>query len=208
MASIWTRDADIKQINMINVPGGLTPKQVKSRYPDADIITTLTLFVLLSGVNFVYFKDEYLKDGFAGGEGIGIKYEKDLVWCTPKQVFSDGDVRDFCAGFPPLVKDGKKFVDENGKFYWGALYSEYVNGKHKRLLVGFNKDLIIIVATDNAMTLDEAAEVMIRFGCDYAINGDGGLWSPHLQRHSTVFRQGYRKNPTWLLIYLDKRRIR
>ena len=207
MSSIWTDFKDIEQINMVNVPGGMSYKTVKKTYPRADIISSLTLFVLANGLNFVRFEDENVKDGYLGGnEGIGIKNRKDLVWCTHKEAYSSNDIRDYCAGFPPLVKDGKKYVDENGDFYWGNKYSEYIDGTHKRLLVGFNGTRIIIVASDNELTLDEAADIMIRFGCTYAINADGGDWSPHLQIHSDIYRKGYRKNATWLLIYLDKRK--
>ena len=204
--NLWTRTGDIKQINMVNIKGGITSKQLKVRYPLADIICNLTLYVLLNGLNFVLFEDENVKDGYWGGEGIGVKDKKDLVWCTAKEAYADKEIRDFCGGFPPLVKDGKKFVDKDGKFYWGDKYSSYIDGKHKRVLIGFNKNLLILVTTDNAITLHEAADIMVNFGCDYAINGDGGLWSPHLQKGNKILRKGYRKNPTWLLIYLDKKK--
>ena len=206
MSSLWTEFNNIKQINMVNYKGGLTPKQLKIKYPLADIICNLTLYVLANGINFVSVEDENVKDGYLGGDGIGIVGKKNLTWCTAKEAYASEDIRDFCGGFPPLVKDGKKFVDKDGKFYWGAKYSSYVDGTHKRVLIGFNKGLLILVATDNAITLHKAADIMISFGCDYAINGDGGLWSPHLQKGNKVIRQGYRKNPTWLLIYLDKRK--
>ncbi len=207
MASLWTDFEDIEQINMVNIPGGMSYKTIKKTYPRADIISSLTLFVLANGLNFVRFEDENCKDGYLGGnEGIGIKGKKDLVWCTHKEAYDSKEIRDYCAGFPPLVKNGKKYVDKDGKFFWGNKYSEYVDKKHRRLLIGFNGTRIIVVATDNKITLDEAADIMIQFGCLFAINADGGNYSPHLQIHSKVYRKGSRKNATWLLVYFDKRK--
>ena len=202
MASLWTKFNDIKQINMINVPDGLSPKQVKVKYPDADIISSLAMFVLSNGLNFVRFEDENVKGGYLGAsEGIGIIGKKELVWCTYLDAYNSIEIRDFCAGFPAIVKDGKENID------WGNKYSSYTDGTHKRLLIGFNNDYMVICATDYKITLKSAARVMIGFGCKYAINCDGGEWSPHLQIGNKIIRQGYRKNPTWLLIYLDKRQL-
>ena len=202
MSNVKVRLDDVKQIDIVNVPGGITAKELKKLHPDAEVISSLTMFVLKNGLNFVRVDDENKKDGYLGGnDGIGINNEKELVFCTYNDAYLSNDIRDYVSGFPTLVKDGKVNID------WGNKYSSYVDGYHKRLLIGFNGHLLIIVATNRKISLTAAAKLMVRYGCDYAINGDGGDWSPHLQRGNTILRKGYRKNPTWLLVYMDKKRL-
>ena len=83
MSNVKVRLDDVKQIDIVNVPGGITASELKKLHPDAEVISSLTLFVLKNRLNFVRVDDENKKDGYLGGnDGIGIKNEKDLVFCT------------------------------------------------------------------------------------------------------------------------------
>ena len=90
MASVWLPFDKIQRLDIINVPGGLTPKEVKAKYPTADVIATLAMFDMDSQLNFVRLKDEGIKDGYLGSsKGIGIKGDKELAWVSFQEAYAD-----------------------------------------------------------------------------------------------------------------------
>ena len=183
----------ISKIDIINVRGGITASSVYKKYKP-DYMINLALYDMTSGENITNLIDEGVSSGYLfTDEGIGIKGDNELVFSTK----NDKNIRDFVAGSPILSKNGEKAID------WGNKYSEYVDGAHIRSTIGFNAKEVILYTTDKEVTLNTLAESMIRAGCDYAINLDGG-GSSHLQEGEKIYRKSIRKNASWLLIYLKK----
>lgn len=200
MAGKWIKNSDIRRLNMINIPGGIHYKDIPKKYDGVDIFSSGTLFVTASSVNFVRFEDENIKDGYLGAsKGYGIKNNQ-LIWCSYQEAYNSPEIRDYVSGFPSLVENGKKKID------WGNKYSSYVDGKHRRNLWGKNSEVTIFYITENKISIDQAADLMVSFGCDDAIACDGGDFSPHLQERNTILYKGSRKNPTWMLVYLNRRK--
>ena len=180
----------IRKIDIVNIKGGLTASQVYEKYKP-DYMINLALYDMASGTNITYLKDEGVLSGYLfSDEGIGIKEDSNIVWTTK----DDNSVRDYVAGSPILLKNGQKHID------WGNKKSQYVCGVHKRAVVGFNSKELILYASSKEMALDELQDVLIGYGCDYAINCDGG-GSCHLQAGTNVFQKSTRSNASWLLIY-------
>ena len=183
----------ISKIDIINVRGGITASDVYKKYKP-DYMINLALYDMTSGENITNLMDEGVLSGYLfTDEGIGIKGDNELVFSTK----NDKNIRDFVAGSPILSKNGEKAID------WGNKYSEYVDGAHIRSTIGFNAKEVILYTTDKEVTLNTLAESMIKAGCDYAINLDGG-GSSHLQEGEKIYRKSIRKNASWLLIYLKK----
>jgi len=62
MSNVKVRLDDVKQIDIVNVPGGITASELKKLHPDAEVISSLTMFVLKNRLNFVRVEDENKKD--------------------------------------------------------------------------------------------------------------------------------------------------
>jgi hypothetical protein len=85
-----------------------------------------------------------------------------------------GEPRESIGGSPILVRDGRRWVDDDG--------SGFVGGRHPRTMVGWNAEgEVLLVTVDGrqpgysvGMTLPEAAELMLALGATDAINLDGG----------------------------------
>ena len=186
----------IKKIDIVNVKGGMTATQVMAKYKP-DILMNLALYDMSNGENIVNMEDENKTSGYLfSNYGIGIKNNKELCWTNYSNAKANNDIRDFIGGAPTLVSNGKVNID------WGNKYSSYVNGKHKRTVFGFNDSNLILIVTDNEVTLKEIANIGLNnFGVKYMINCDGG-GSCHLQVGSKIYAKSTRKNASWLLIYL------
>ena len=186
----------IKKIDIINIQGGMTYAQVMDKYKP-DILMNLALYDASSGTNIVNMEDENKLSGYLfSNYGIGIKENKELCWINYANAKTNSSIRDFVAGAPTLISNGKINID------WGNKYSDYVNGKHKRTVFGFNDTHLILIVTDNEMTLKEVANTGLNnFGAKYMINCDGG-GSCHLQVGDKIHIKSTRKNASWLLIYL------
>ena len=186
----------IKKIDIINVKGGMTATQVMAKYKP-DILMNLALYDMSNGENIVNMEDENKTSGYLfSNYGIGIKNNKELCWTNYSNAKANNSIRDFVSGAPTLVSNGKVNID------WGNKYSSYINGKHKRTVFGFNDSNLILISTDNEVTLKEIANIGLNnFGAKYMINCDGG-GSCHLQVGSKVYAKSTRKNASWLLIYL------
>lgn len=183
----------IGKIDIVNIQGGLTASQVYNKYKP-DYMINLALYDMATGTNITHLKDEGVQSGYLfSDEGIGIVGQNELVWTTK----DDNSVRDYVSGSPVLLKKGTKCIE------WGNKKSEYVCGSHKRSAIGFNDDEIILYTSSKEMTLNELQDVLIGYGCEYAINCDGG-GSCHLQKSEYVITKSSRKNASWLLIYTEE----
>ena len=181
---------EISKIDIINVRGGIAASEVYKKYKP-DYMINLALYDMATGENITNLKDEGIVSGYLfSDEGIGIKGDKEIVFCTK----NDNSVRDFVAGSPILIKNGIKKLD------WGNKYSEYVDGVHKRSAIGFNSKEIILHSSDEKRSLEGLSNVL-ECTCDYAINCDGG-GSCHLQYKDKIYVKSSRKNVSWLLIYM------
>lgn len=85
------------------------------------------------------------------------------------------DVNHIISGGPFLVKDGKVFVDYVEEKF------KPITGKNPRTAVGYTKDGYFIMVTIDGREessvgagLYELAKIMKSFGCEYAMNLDGG----------------------------------
>ena len=180
----------IKKVDIVNIQGGLTATQVYNKYKP-DYMINLALYDMASGTNITYLKDEGVASGYLfSNEGIGIKGDAEILWTTK----DDKSVRDYVSGSPVLLKNGKKHLD------WGNKKSDYVCGKHKRSTIGFNGKEIILFNSDKEMDLTALQDEMLKLGCDFAINCDGG-GSCHLQEGEKIYSKSVRSNASWLLIY-------
>ena len=74
---------------------------------------------------------------------------------------------DFVSGYPPLVDNGKSCAP------W--TWATEINYKALRTIVGYNDNTVFIVNIDKpGLGFTAMANLMIRIGCKYAINLDGG----------------------------------
>lgn len=74
---------------------------------------------------------------------------------------------DFVTGYPPLVDNGKSCAP------WK--FANEINYKALRTMVGYNDTKIFVVNIDKpGLGFTAMANLMIRIGCKYAINLDGG----------------------------------
>jgi len=185
----------IKKIDIINIKGGITAKEVYAKYKP-DYFMNLALYDdILKGNNITFLEDENEQSGYLfSQQGIGIKSDKDLVWTTYKTAYTDNSIRDYVSGSPILVQDSKVCID------WGNKYSSYVNGNHYRSAIGFDNGYLELYTSDKELTIDELANELS--GYDYAINCDGG-GSCHLQYRDVVLRNSTRANASWILVYME-----
>ena len=93
------------------------------------------------------------------------------------------DWRDFIAAYPVLVENGAAAT---------ITYAKEVDGRQPRSLLGYNDQYVFIVAVDGrrtgkpGMTFAQCQTLMIKFGCTYAINLDGGGSTRLLYKGSVV----------------------
>jgi N-acetylmuramoyl-L-alanine amidase len=180
----------IKKIDIVNIKGGMTAIQVYKKYKP-DYMINLALYDTASGTNITHLKDEGVVSGYLfSNEGIGIKGDAEITWTTK----DDNSVRDYVSGSPVLLKNGKKNID------WGNKVSQYVQGSHKRSVIGFNNQDMMLYTSNEELTLNELQDSLIWHGFDYAINCDGG-GSCHLQEGEKIYTKSVRSNASWLLIY-------
>lgn len=77
------------------------------------------------------------------------------------------DWNDFIAGYPVLVNDGKVLSSVS----WGS----EINYNALRSCVGYNADTVFVVTVSKpGMRFEPLAKIMMKLGCTYAINLDGG----------------------------------
>jgi hypothetical protein len=210
MAQKWCVEQKIDRIRFLHVPGGMYGVTVAKKFkPEKGelVIGSAGLFDMRTHIETQRFIDgtdgsEYTnkdKVGYQGTtKGLAVKGKKEMIYATWMDALNDPEIKGFMSGAPMLVVDGEINVD------WGNLNSWYLRQKHRRMIHGYRKDkTYVMCATDRAMSADDAAKVAkYDLGLEIAACGDGGLWSPHLQVGSKIIRRGYRKSPTWILIYM------
>lgn len=78
-----------------------------------------------------------------------------------------GNVSDFVTGYPVLVQNYTSCAP------W--TYAKEINYRAMRTMVGYNDNMVYIASVDKpGLAFDAMAELMIRIGCKYACNLDGG----------------------------------
>lgn len=183
--------SDIKKIDIINTKG-MTAAEVYKKYKP-DYILNGALYDVPTGTNITNLKDEGVTSGYLfSNHGIGIIGDNQVEWAN-----KNDKVRDFIAGSPILVVAGEKSID------WGNKYSSYVDGKHKRSVLGFNDGYLYLLTSDYDNTINGLADYCINQGMTHAINLDGG-GSCHLQKGPEVIKKSTRANASWILVYLKK----
>lgn len=190
--------SQIKKIDIINVRGGITAKEIMAKY-NPDWLCNLALYDVGTMQNMTFLEDENVKSGsYFTSDGIGIIDHKTPIWCTHKEACSREDIYDFVAGSPVLVRDGKPVKD------YGNKYSSYVDGSHKRMAVGItSSDELVLLASNYENTPEELRNYALKNIPNLIgfINCDGG-GSVHLQNKSKVYKSSSRANCSWLLVYL------
>lgn len=197
MANLRIALETIEKIDFLNT-SGMTYSEVMARYKP-DVLMNLALYDTKSKTTLPHLIDEGKKAGYLfSDEGIGIRNGKEILWAKKE----DPSLRDFVAGAPTLLKNGQAYI------HWGNKVSDYVNGCHKRTILGFNDTHVILCCTDNALTIEETAETAKSLGMSCAVNLDGG-GSQHLQEKEKIYKRSLRANVSWLLIYLkDELKLR
>ena len=99
---------------------------------------------------------------FKWGFGISKEHNKFVFGSSDNKAFTD-----FMTGYPVLVNNGKSCAP------W--TYATELNYKALRTMVGYNDNKVFIVMVDKpGLGFNAMASLMIRIGCKYAINLDGG----------------------------------
>lgn len=186
----------ISKLDIINTKG-ITASEVKRIY-NPDTFINLALYDMSTKENIVKLIDENIESGYLFSDtGFGITKTNQLIWTTLVNAKVQDNIKDFVAGAPTLVVDGKINI------CWGNKVSTQIQGKHKRSALGINKNGLVLYVSPDEITLEKLAERMLDVECNYAINLDGG-GSCHLQRGKVIYASSVRANPTWLLIYNKK----
>lgn len=95
-------------------------------------------------------------------EGIGTKKDGSLVFGN----VDDGGWNDYITGYPVLVKNGVATT---------ITYASEINYISRRSMIGYNDTTIFIVAVEGAgMQFPAMQGLMLKIGCKYAVNLDGG----------------------------------
>lgn len=99
--------------------------------------------------------------------GFGIKKDHKTVQYCSVDNKSSLNLADFVTAYPPLVVDGKSCAP------WK--FATEINYKALRTMVGYNDTKFFVVNIDKpGLGFTAMANLMIRIGCKYAINLDGG----------------------------------
>lgn len=191
MANVRIDRKTIKKIDLLHIPGGMVGADVWERY-QPDYMMNLSQIDMDTKTPLTNMLDEGNRVGYLfSAEGIGIKGDGQICWA--KQ--TDPGLRDFIGGAPTLLKDGQPYVD------WGNKYSSYLDGSHRRGVLGFNGQYLYLLCTDYPLSIPATADTAKGLGMTHAISGDGG-GSLHLQSKKKTFVESTRKLSTWLLVYL------
>jgi hypothetical protein len=197
MPSIKIDKSKVKRIDLINVQGGMTAKEVYAKYKP-DVFMNLALYDTLYGTNITKLEDENVQSGYLfSDKGYGIKGDKEVVWTTFQQAVQSKDIRDFFAFSPLLMDNGVKNID------WGNKVSNQVNGTSYRSLFGDNENEYIFAVSNTPLSIDDEQKLAESLGCIRAGNFDGG-GSCHLQQGTNIIVNSNRANVSWLLMWLEK----
>lgn len=151
------------------------PKETLSSYYNRQtvkptILTNGGFFGLSGGIPCFNLLDENLRKAYNTSYKYGIGRVKSSGAVKYGSI-DEGIYSDFISGYPVLVVNGKRNPIN---------IAREIDGYHPRTLLGYNDDYLFIVVVDGrqkgkpGMTFYQAATLMIKFGCKYAINLDGG----------------------------------
>ena len=197
MAIVRIPTNNIGQLDIKAITGGATGSEIKATYkPDAFI--NLALYDMTTKQNIVKLITDNFESGYLfADQGIGITTDNKPVWCSLANARTKDNIRAYVSGAPVLVTEGKVNID------WGNKVSTQIQGKHIRTAVGFGSGDLVMYVSEDSITLETLAIRMIDYGCEYAINCDGG-GSSHLYADGKTYKSSIRANPTWLLVYKKK----
>jgi hypothetical protein len=117
------------------------------------------------------------------------------------------------SGGPILVKDRKrqaiKVTEDSDSYVFSSMRE-----RHPRSAIGWNDEYYFLVSVDGrqkgvsvGMTLDEFATELVKLGCDYALNVDGGgsstLWFDGKVRNYLC--DGYERDVANALVVVEKK---
>lgn len=185
---------NIKKLDVKHIVGGATGSEIKSAYKPSAFIN-LALYDMATKKNIVYLIDENIESGYLFADhGIGITTDEQPIFCSLAEARTSNNIRDYVSGAPVLVKEGKVSID------WGNKVSTQIQGSHIRTAIGFGDGDLVMYVSEDKITLETLATRMIDYGCEYAINCDGG-GSSHLYSNGKTYKSSIRANPSWLLVY-------
>jgi len=192
MSTIRIKKTDVAYLDFLYVQGGITAAQLSEGNWDA--FGNLSLYCSIKGINITRGVDENQKLGYLfSDEGIGIKGNDEVIWCTHGEAETNDEIRDYTSLSPILLKDGVRVID------WGNKYSSIIYAPAYRTIHGFNDTEIIMHTTDKPVSIQEAQDIAVSLGYKYAGLGDGG-GSCHLQKGNDVLTKSTRANVSWFLI--------
>ena len=94
--------------------------------------------------------------------GMGIDMYGNLCYGQDK----DKHLIDFISGYQPLVVNGQKVP---------ISIAVEISGRARRTILGYDENYVYTFSIDNpGATFSEAADIVLKTGCTYAINLDGG----------------------------------
>ena len=129
-----------------------------------DVLINGGLFAFATGKSVMDFIDEgkiqSVEDWIF--YGMGIDYAGNMLYGRDNETAW----KDFISAYPPLVVNGQKAP---------VTMASEISGKNRRTILGYDKIYIYIIIISTATaTLNEAADIVLNTGCQYAINLDGG----------------------------------
>jgi len=193
MAQIHILKSDIKSIKLLNVKGGISIADIR-RLHDPDHVMNGWLYDTATMQSITYSKvDGVISGAYFSKQGIAIDTDSRLS-------FTEFDTKqpNFIGGSPTLLLDGKQYID------YGMTKSDYLHKyKHRRAVLGYNRDKVILTVTDGLYTIPELIPAIQGIGYTTAINLDGG-GSCHLESKNRIYYNTLRKNVSWILFYTYK----
>ena len=123
-------------------------------------------FNMADGVPCFNYVDEgnVLSEDSAFPCGMGITAAGSLAYTS--NIGYRHDWRDFISAYPPLIVGGAEVT---------VSFATEIAYKARRTSLGYNDDSLFLVAIDSpGMTFKEAKKLLLKIGCTYAINLDGG----------------------------------
>lgn len=201
MSLLRIKQSELASVNLINTKSGSTGDNMYKEYNPTYMINA-GLYDMATHTNIVLLEDENKADGYYFADnGMGITQDNAICWCSYKEAIEKASIKDYISGAPVLVEKGIINIS------WGNKVSTQIQGKHMRSAVGFNKDEVILYCSDDSITLNTLANRMKSYGCEYAINLDGG-GSQYLRDEKTTYKRSTRQNKTWLLFFKKQEEIK
>lgn len=160
-----------------------------------DLLTNGGFFSMSDGVTCFNFRDENTQVmyndsyqwgmGIVGNNEIGFGHMNEKPW------------RDFISGYPNLIEHGKKLE---------ITFAKELNYKARRTMLGYSDTTVYLVCVENpGLAYKEMQDLMLNFGCTYAINLDGGGSTKMLHNGKSVTKNATnRAVDNVVAVYLKK----